>query len=86
MLSRETWRNGPSFWDSIEAVPRRMARADRVPTGLAVRKRSTAEPDLAWVPGRATPEIGRPVAVRGLELQNNKGSEGTFNQRVFFKE
>lgn len=68
MLSLETWRNGPSFWDNMEAVPRRMARADLVPIGLAVRKRSSAEPDLACVPDLMTPEIGRPVAVRGLAL------------------
>lgn len=68
MLSLETSRKGPSFCDNMEAVPKRMARAERVPTGLAVRKRSKAEPDLPCVPGLTTPEIGRPVEVRGLEL------------------
>lgn len=50
-------------------MPKRIARAERVPTGLAVRKRSKAVPDLVWVPGLTTPDIGRPVEVRGLELK-----------------
>lgn len=68
MFNLEICRNGPSFWDNIEAVPKRIARAERVPIGRAVRKRSKAVPVLVCVPGRITPEIGRPVAVRGLEL------------------
>lgn len=47
-----------------------MALVDWPVTGLAVLTRSRAEPGRFWVPGRVTPDIGRPVAVRGLVLRN----------------
>lgn len=59
---------GPSLVDNIAAVPKRIALADWPVTGRAVFNRSMEEPGLVCVPGRTTPEIGRPVAVRGRAL------------------
>lgn len=56
----------------MAAVPKRIALADWLVIGRAVFKRSIPDPGRVCVPGRATPDIGRPVAVRGLELLKTK--------------
>lgn len=53
----------------MAAVPKRMARAECPVNGRAVLRRSrTEEPGRDCVPGRDTPLMGRPVEVRGLDL------------------
>ena len=62
--------NGPSLADNMAAVPKRMALDLEPVTGREVLKPSASDVDLDWVAGRTMPDIGRPVAVRGRELDH----------------